>query len=258
MLRIEDLAVGFRRYRGLLGRAEVTRLAGVSLAVGRGEVVAVVGCSGAGKSLLAHAILGLLPANAVLRGKITFDGQVVDEAGLRALRGRRIALLPQQVGHLDPLARAGAQIAWAARRVQAAPRVAGRLAEVGLPAGTAALYPHQLSGGMARRVMLAAAHVGSPDLVIADEPTAGLDPEHRDALLARLRRHADGGGGVLLVTHDLIAALPRADRVVILRGGRMCGVERARDFTGAGAGLGSAAARALWRALPQNGFHADA
>lgn len=258
MLRVEALSLGFRRYRGLFGQSEITRLNGIGFSVAPGEVVAVAGHSGAGKSLLAHAILGLLPANAVLRGRILFEDRPLDQAALAALRGRRIALLPQQVSHLDPLARAGAQIGWAARRAGAAPQVPARLASVGLGAGTARLYPHQLSGGMARRVMLAVAHAGEAALIVADEPTSGLDPANRDALLARLRDHADRGGAVVLVTHDLIAALPHADRVVILRDGRMRGIERAADFTGTGTDLASPEARALWRALPQNGFLVDA
>src|SRR5690606_10684743 len=99
MLRIEGLCVGFRRYRGLLQREEVTRLADVGFAIASGEVVAVVGNSGAGKSLLAHAILGLLPPNAVVRGRLIFEGQALDPPTLAVLRGRRIALLPQQVSH---------------------------------------------------------------------------------------------------------------------------------------------------------------
>ncbi len=258
MLEVAGLSIGFRRYRGWLRQEEVLRVEGVGFTVAAGEVVALAGESGAGKSLIAHAILGLLARNAVLRGKIIFDGQPLDEATLPALRGRTIALLPQQISHLDPLARAGSQIGWAARRAGAPARVAERLAEVALPGVSARLYPHQLSGGMARRVMLAAAHAGAPRLLVADEPTAGLDAVNRDALLARLRGHADAGGAVLLITHDLVAALPDADRVVILCEGRMRGVERAGDFAGSGAALGSAEARALWRALPENGFHADA
>nr|WP_201742154.1 AAA family ATPase [Mangrovicoccus ximenensis] len=125
-------------------------------------------------------------------------------------------------------------------------------------AGPCRDYPSQLSGGMARRVLLAMAASGAPDLLVADEPTAGLDPENRDTVLRLLRDHAGAGGAVLLITHDLKAALPFADRVAILDEGRMSGLEPAAAFRGDGGFLTSGHARALWRALPENGFRADA
>ncbi|WP_290685138.1 AAA family ATPase, partial [Haematobacter sp. UBA3484] len=131
------------------------------------------------------------------------------------------------------------------------------LAGVGLAAGVAPLRPHALSTGMARRVMLAAALAQEAGLIVADEPTAGLDPHHRDVILDRLRAEADRGAGVLLITHDLSAALARADSVAVLEGGALVGVEPARAFAGAGEGL-SPAARRLWCALPENGFLTDA
>ncbi|MFC3167259.1 ATP-binding cassette domain-containing protein [Paracoccus fontiphilus] len=259
MLTVRDLSIGFRRYTGLFRQTQVTRLSGLTLTLDAGEVLAVIGGSGAGKSLLAHAVLGLLPPNAVLRGQIAFRGQPLTGGDYpAALRGRRIALVPQQISHLDPMARAGRQIGWAARRAGAAAAVPDRLAALGLPPGAARLYPGQLSGGMARRVLLAMAQAGAPDLLVADEPTAGLDPQNRRTVLRLLRDHARQGGAVLLITHDLTAALPFADRVAILDNGRMAGLEAARDFRGDGAALASAHARALWRALPENGFLADA
>lgn len=224
MLTIRGLSVSFARYRGFR-RVEDTALSGIDLCLRAGEVVGVVGSSGAGKSLLAHAILGVLPPNAVQRGTI---------------HAERAGLVPQRISHLDPLARIGQQVHWA-----------GGIA----PKALAPLYPHQLSGGMARQALLAIATARAPRLLVADEPTAGLDPSRRAEVLAHLRRHADAGGAVLLISHDLIAALPICDRVALLEDGRMRGIEDARAFCGDGAGL-SPHARALWRALPENGFHA--
>ncbi|MTH78386.1 ATP-binding cassette domain-containing protein [Paracoccus aestuariivivens] len=258
MLTIRDLSVGFRRYRGLFRHEETSRLSGLNLTLDAGEVLAVIGGSGAGKSLLAHAILGLLPPNAVLRGKLAFRGQALNPVYPPALRGRKIALIPQQVSHLDPLARTGAQMSWAARRSGSAADTTARLAALGLPPQVAQLFPDQLSGGMARRVLLAMAEAGAPDLLIADEPTAGLDPENRDAVLRMLGEHARRGAGILLITHDLKSVLPIADRVAILDEGRMRGIEFPRNFTGRGAELTSSYARDLWRALPENGFLTDA
>ncbi|RRH68838.1 ATP-binding cassette domain-containing protein [Falsigemmobacter faecalis] len=260
MLSIRHLSLRFRRYQGLLRQSQVTRLSDLSLDVAAGEVLAVAGASGAGKSLLAHAILGLLPPNAITEGAITFQGRRIDQGCPPGLRGRRIALVPQQISHLDPLARVGDQLTWALRRTKAKGAPVEILARFGLGPEVLRLYPRHLSGGMARRVLLAMVSAAAPDLLIADEPTAGLDPENRDMVLALLRGHATRGGAVLLITHDLAAALPFSDRVALLRDGELCGMEDARDFTGTGTGaaLCSPFARALWRALPGNGFDANA
>lgn len=259
MLDIENLTIRFRRYDGLLRRREITCLSDVSLNVAPGELLAVVGSSGAGKSLLAHSVLGILPRNASVEGSIRFEGVTLDSASLRTLRGRRIALVPQSISHLDPLARVGSQVRWAAERSglargRSAQASASILQELGLRAGVTEAYPHALSGGMARRVLLAMATVGHADLVIADEPTDGLDPANVAIVLGHLRGLADRGRAVIAVTHDLSSVVPHVDRVAVMREGALLGAERAEDFSGDGARLRSSYARDLWRALPENGF----
>ncbi|WP_333684516.1 ATP-binding cassette domain-containing protein [Pontibaca methylaminivorans] len=254
LLEVRDLSVAFYRYRAFFKREEITRLEGLSFALEPGEVMAVIGSSGAGKSLLALALLGLLPPNAGQTGTIRFRGRDMDAAGLARLRAREIGLVPQQVSHLDPLARTGAQIGRAAARASVLPRISERLVAVGLQESAARLYPHQLSGGMARRVMVCAAEIGSASVLVADEPTAGLDAANRDIVLSRLRARADRGSAVLLISHDLVSVLPFADRVLLLEDGFMRGEEPAARFSAAGARALSDYASALWRALPQNGF----
>lgn len=258
MLEITNLSIAFRRYSSFFRQESITRLNNLSLQLAAGEVLAVIGHSGAGKSLLAHAILGLLPENTVQSGKILFKNKPLNEKVLKELRGKEIALLPQQISYLDPTAQIGSQIHWAAKRAQAEPEVASRLRAVGLEDTTDKLYPHQLSGGMIRRVLMAQATSGSAKLLIADEPTAGLDPENRNNVLDQLRHYADQGGAVLLITHDLIPVLSRADRVAILNEGELCCLAPTSGFIGTGEALTSAYARALWQALPQNGFKAHA
>lgn len=256
MLSLSNLSLQFERPRGLWRGAASQRLSGVSLTLQAGEVLAVIGSSGAGKSLLAEAILGLLPANARLSGEIRFEGRLLHSpACRRGLAGRRIGYVPQQVTHLDPLATIGAQLSWASARGGRPADLVARLARLGLGPGVLRAAPHELSGGMARRVLLAMAGVGEVDLLIADEPTSGLDPEIRALVLGQLRAHADQGGAVLLITHDLMAALPVCDQVLLLHDGEMAGQEPAARFTAAGEALQSPQARALWRALPENGFH---
>ena len=257
LLAIEDFSLAFRRYAGLTRQSLVTVLEGLGFAVARGEVVALVGASGAGKSLLAHALFGILPPNAVTSGRILLDGAALDERSWPSCRGRRMGLVPQSLSHLDPLVRCGRQLAWAAARSGRASSAAERLALLArfeLDPAIVRYFPHQLSGGMARRLMLAIATIGAPDLVVADEPTSGLDPRNARAVLGHLRGLADAGKGVLLITHDLVQCLPVADRVAILRQGRLVGTEPAAAFAGDGAALVSPYARALWRAMPENDF----
>ncbi|MGQ4600502.1 dipeptide ABC transporter ATP-binding protein [Nocardia sp. R6R-6] len=230
LLRVEDLHVRYRSDSG-----PVTALAGVSLTVARGEVVALVGESGSGKSTLAQAVIGLLGANAeTTGGTITFDDSVVDtrsERALRRLRGARIGFVPQDPGlSLNPVRRIGDQVAepllvhGLAARNAARARAIELLADAGLdrPELRAEQYPHELSGGQRQRVLIAAALACAPELVIADEPTSALDATVARRVLDRLAEQiAARGTAVLLITHDLAVAAERADRLVVLSGGEV-------------------------------------
>ncbi|MGW4370922.1 dipeptide ABC transporter ATP-binding protein [Nocardia takedensis] len=228
LLRIEDLRV---RYRG--STESVTAVAGVSLEIARGEVVALVGESGSGKSTLAQSVIGLLGADGELTsGSVTFDGTPVDlgdERVLRRLRGARVGFVPQDPGlSLNPVLRVGDQVAETLRvhgladRRTARARAVELLADAGLdrPELRARQYPHELSGGQRQRVLIAAALIAEPDLVIADEPTSALDATVARRVLDRLAAQtAARGTAVLLITHDLAIAAERADRVIVLHEG---------------------------------------
>ena len=259
ILEVSDLSVGFSRYIGLTGRRYLPCLTGVSARVDRGQVLGVVGVSGAGKSLLAHAILGILPGNAVVGGEIRFEGEILEKARSEALRGRRIALVPQSIAHLDPLVRAGRQVRWAALRAGISPSHAGiaaqdALARYRLPAVVADFYPHMLSGGMARRVLLAMATVASADLIIADEPTTGLDPTNVQTVMTCLRTLADRGKAVMVITHDICSVAAIADNITIIRAGQTVETASAKAFYGRGEMLATEYGRCLWCAVPDNGF----
>ncbi|MFD7655968.1 ATP-binding cassette domain-containing protein [Actinosynnema sp. NPDC059797] len=258
LLEVSSLAVSFHQYERGLRRRTVVALSGMDLTADRGELVALVGASGAGKSLLAHAVLGMLPPNAEESGAVRLDGVELDPAARRARAGHGIALLPQAVTFLDPVTPVGRQVrrsAALARRPDPKPAAAVALADRGLGPEVARRHPHELSGGMVRRVLTAMAMMASPALVLADEPTPGLPPEAVRAVLAELRRIADEDRAVVLITHDLTAALEVADRVVICRDGRTVDEARPEDFRDDGAALSHPYTRALWRALPANGFH---
>lgn len=259
MLKVSGLSVSFLRYAGIAARRRTVCLRGISLSIASGEMVAIVGESGAGKSLLAHAILGILPANASVEGTATFADALLTPQRQAALRGRQIVLVPQSTGCLDPLTRARRQVEFAAGRAGirrgAAREAASRTLELfGIGADTARSFPHQLSGGMARRVLLAMACVADPALLLADEPTNGLDDENAGVVLRHLRRLADGGRAVMLISHDLRVAAKTADRIVVVRDGVAVETAPATGFRDTGEALATAYARALWRALPENDF----
>jgi peptide/nickel transport system ATP-binding protein len=258
LLSVRDLRVGF---------GAVPALAGARLEVRSGQTVALVGQSGSGKSTLARAVVGLLPKTAtVLGGEIEFDGRSLlglTEPALRAIRGRHIALVAQDpAAALNPVVPIGTQVAETlrihglARRGQADDLAVGLLTAAGLPEARTHLrrYPHELSGGMIRRVLVAMATMSSPRLLLADEPTTGLPAATVRTTLAEFRQMADAGCAVVLVTHELLAALEVADRVVICREGRTVDAADPAAFTGDGAALEHPYTRALWQALPANGF----
>lgn len=201
----------------------------LTLSVHEGEILALVGASGSGKSVLADALMGLFDANAVASGEMWFDGSRVAPGDLGSLRGHGISLVPQGVSSLDPLMRVGEQVRGEARgadrraRREDTRRRMVRQRELfeayGLASEVERMYPHELSGGMARRVLLMCALMEEPRLLIADEPTPGMDDESAAVAARDLRAFAQDGGGVLLITHDLDFALSVADRLAVFREG---------------------------------------
>lgn len=253
ILEIDGLSVSFTQYDRGLGRRELPVIRELTLAVRPGQVTAVVGASGSGKSLLAHAILGLLPYNSRMEGELRYDGQPLTPRRLSRLRGREIALVPQGVTYLDPLMKVGPQL-WGGRRDGGVRRtVRDTLDRYGLGPETEGLYPFELSGGMARRVLIASAVAGNPRLVIADEPTPGLDARSGARVLGHFRELAERGAAVLFITHDLELALGIAHRVAVFYAGEIVEEGAAADF-GSEKGPRHPYARALWDAMPQNGF----
>ena len=249
ILMVEHLSVSFSRYGRGLSRTRLHALRDLSLTVEPGQVAAVVGESGAGKSLLAHAILQLLPRNAQVGGTILYDGAPLSRERAEALRGREIALIPQGITWLDPMMKVGPQV----RRGENGPAARARCRQVleryGLGPEAEELYPFQLSGGMARRVLIACAVMDSPRLIVADEPTPGLDIRAAGRVLGHFRELAEEGAGVLFITHDLELALTVAHKLVVLCEGRTV-EERSPARFRSGQGLNHPYTRALLSAIP--------
>lgn len=157
MLEVRNLSVSFTRYEGVWRQTKQWAVRDLSLNVWAGEMVAVVGSSGSGKSLLAHAVMGLLPYNASRDGEIYYEGELLTEKRLRELRGREVVLVPQSVSYLDPLMRVGEQVQKGDKSPKARERCRQVLKRYGLGKETERLYPFELSGGMTRRILISTA-----------------------------------------------------------------------------------------------------
>ena len=237
VLEVRDLKVEFVSPRA--DRPPLQTLRGVSLDIAAGEILGLVGESGAGKSLTGAAVLGLLAGGGrISGGEIRFSGQRIDrlpEAEIRVLRGSRIgAVFQDPMTALDPLMTVGEQLVETIRthrrlsRRQARDHAASLLDSVGVPAAARRLsqYPHQFSGGMRQRVVLALAMAGEPDLLIADEPTTALDVSVQAQVLALFRELCDARGtAVMLVTHDMGVVAEICDRVGVMYAGRIVEID---------------------------------
>ncbi|MBE5772638.1 MAG: ABC transporter ATP-binding protein [Clostridiales bacterium] len=255
LLEIHDLSVSFRMYDGKLEQRSLEVISDLHLTVRPGEIVAIAGSSGSGKSLLASAILGILPSNATVGGHLHYEGEELTPERQAKLRGTEIALVPQSVAYLDPLMKVGSQ-ADGHRRPRPTEKRRGIFRRLGLPDHTEKLYPFQLSGGMARRTLVSTALITDAKLIIADEPTPGMSLDQALEALSMFREMANAGKAVVLITHDIDLAFEFADRVAVFYAGSTVETAPAADFKKGPEALRHPYSRALWRALPQNGFEA--
>ncbi len=230
ILSVRDLTVTFDTRRGPL-----TAIDRVSFDIGRGEILGVVGESGAGKSVTGSAVIGLIDRpGRISGGAIALRGERIDNLppeAMRRVRGRRIGMIFQDpLTSLDPLFRVGDQIVETLRAHTelsaraARTRAIDLLAEVGIPAPERRIdgYPHEFSGGMRQRVVIALALAAEPELIIADEPTTALDVSVQAQIITLLKRLCrEHGTAVMLVTHDMGVIAEAADRVAVMYAGRV-------------------------------------
>lgn len=254
VLSVKNLSVSFTQYERLFSRTCLPVIGDLNLTVGEGEVVAVIGSSGSGKSLLAHAVLDLLPYNSNWSGEISYFGEILTRKRMKELRGHEIVLVPQSVSYLDPLMKSGTMLLRGSKKPQDRKKGVEALNRYGLGEDTMNRYPFELSGGMTRRVLIASAVMEHPRLVIADEPTPGLHVEAARRVLSHFREMAMEGAGVLLITHDLELALTCADKIVVFYAGTSLEEALASDFQKE-ENLRHPYTKALFRAMPRNGFH---
>ncbi|VEF49795.1 oligopeptide/dipeptide ABC transporter ATPase [Bacillus freudenreichii] len=254
ILEVENLSVSFKQYKAGFKQVQNQVISNLSITLNAGEILAVVGASGSGKSLLAHAILGILPSNARTSGIIKYAGEILTHARQEALRGKEIALVPQSVNFLDPLMRVGKQVRTSVKSGDAAALQRRVFERYHLRKEVDNMYPFQLSGGMARRALLSTAMVSGAKVIIADEPTPGLDPVVIKEALNNFQEFADNGYAVMLITHDIESALKIADKIAVFYAGTTVEIAPVENFSGQGEALRHPYTKALWRALPQNDF----
>ncbi|MCD7058805.1 ABC transporter ATP-binding protein [Pelagibacterium xiamenense] len=230
VLSVEGLTVQFPTRRGIL-----TAVDDVSFAINPGEVLGVVGESGAGKSMTGSAIIGLIePPGRIAAGEIKLHGERIDNVSsdrMRKIRGRKIGMIFQDpLTSLNPLYTIAEQLIETIRRhlplshADARKRAIALLDDVGIPDAARRIddYPHQFSGGMRQRVVIALALCADPDLVIADEPTTALDVSVQAQIIDVMKRLcADRGAAIMLITHDMGVIAETADRVAVMYAGRV-------------------------------------
>ena len=238
ILEVSGLRIEFPTRRGTLVAVD-----GISFSIAPGEVLGVVGESGAGKSLTGNAIIGLLePPGRIAAGEIRLEGERIDQLEgekMRRIRGRRIgAIFQDPLTSLNPLYTIGAQLVETIRThlpvdaAEAGARALALLREVGIPAPEARIghYPHQFSGGMRQRVVIALALCAEPRLIIADEPTTALDVSIQAQIIQLLKRLArERGAAVMLITHDMGVIAETADRVAVMYAGRIAEIGPVRE-----------------------------
>ncbi len=251
VLQVDNLSVSFSMYNKGLSKRDLEVIHELSIEVKKGEIVAVVGSSGSGKSLLAHAIMGILPENSKIKGSIKYYNDELNEKYLRKVRGKDIAFIPQSVDFLDPLMKVGKQVVGINGNKERQKEV---FKKYNLDDKVAEMYPFQLSGGMARRVLIATAVMNEAKLIIADEPTPGLNLELAMETLNNFREIADSGCGVLLITHDVDLALNVADRIAVFYSGTIVEIAQVEDFIKGKDALRHPYSKAFIDALPQNKF----
>ncbi|SCH97475.1 MULTISPECIES: ABC transporter ATP-binding protein [unclassified Romboutsia] len=255
ILKVKDLGVSFSQYTKGLRRRNLKVITNLDVELCEGEILAVVGSSGSGKSLLAHAILGILPNNATTEGAVIYNGKELSQIDKERLRGNEIVLIPQSVNYLDPLMKVSKQVKISIKDKKNSNKIQRKVFEkYGLDKRVDNYYPFQLSGGMARKVLLSTALVSDTKVIIADEPTPGLDEKSLNEALQDFREIANSGCAVLMITHDIEAALKIADKIAIFYAGTTLEIASVKDFENKGENLRHPYTKALYEALPQSGF----
>ena len=253
LLEVKKLSVSFKMQAGKQSTNNLV-VNDLSIKAYPGEILTIVGSSGSGKSILAHAILGLLPNNASVRGELYYNGKLVDYEYLKVLRGGEIGFIPQSISYLDPLSKVGKQVRNYSNKTEVVKKQRKVFKDFDLCENSEKLYPFQLSGGMARRALISTAVMEDSQIIIADEPTPGLDIESSSKTMGYFKNFASKGKAVILITHDIGLAINYSDKVAVFYGGQIIELTKADYFKKGIEYLRHPYSKALYESLPSNGF----
>ena len=253
LLEVKKLSVSFKMQAGKQANNNLV-VNDLSIKAYPGEILTIVGSSGSGKSILAHAILGLLPNNASVRGELYYNGKLVDYEYLKVLRGGEIGFIPQSISYLDPLSKVGKQVRNYSNKTEVVKKQRKVFKDFDLCENSEKLYPFQLSGGMARRALISTAVMEDSQIIIADEPTPGLDIESSSKTMGYFKNFASKGKAVILITHDIGLAINYSDKVAVFYGGQIIELTKAAYFKKGIKYLRHPYSKALYESLPSNGF----
>lgn len=254
LLEVSDFSLTFSQYEQGLKEVELEVIKKIDVTIYQGEIVAIVGASGSGKSLLADAILGILPKHAQTKGCLNYRGRPLTKERQQALRGQEISLIPQSVNALDPVIKTGKQVQTVIKGTNKEKKQESIFEKLGLSKQVGDQYPFELSGGMLRRVLTATTLGSDPKLIVADEPTPGLDPYVLQETIKQMKELVTSDKGMMFITHDIEIALQIADKIVVFKDGQTVETAKVDQFTGQGEKLNHPYTKALWNALPQNSF----
>lgn len=254
LLEVENFSLTIERFEKGLTPKRLYVIRDFYLKIRRGEVVAVVGASGSGKSMLADCIIGLHPKHSRMQGIIRFEEEALTEKRKKQLRGKDIMLIPQMTNALDPLVKVGQQIKTLMKQKNKEQLLETIFQKVGLSPKMMHQLPSTLSGGMIRRIYIAMTLASEAKLIIADEPTNGLDYEALNEMLFLFKMLKNEERGVIMITHDIDMALKIADKIAVFYAGETVEIASRHHFTKKGEKLRHPYTKALWNALPQNEF----
>ena len=251
VLEINNLSISFSVYDKGLRKRSLEVIHELNLNAYKGEIIAVVGSSGSGKSILAHSVMGILPKNARVQGSMKFCGKNLNHKYIKEIRGKKIAFIPQSIDFLDPLMKICKQVMGPEGNRDKMKTI---FKKYELDEKVGDMYPFQLSGGMARRVLISMAMMNEVKLIVADEPTPGLSLDLAINALNSFRELADSGCAIVLITHDIDLALNVADRIAVFYSGTIVEITDVEDFKKGKDYLRHPYSKAFIDALPQNSF----
>ena len=255
LLEMNELSVSFEQYTKGLKKRVIDVVNNINLEVNENEIVAIFGTSGCGKSLLAHAILGLLPDNAIVSGTISYKGKELNKEMIEELRGNEFGFIPQAITSLNPLMKIKDQAFIDPKNKEEYElELRKGLKAFDLSEDVLELYPHELSGGMARRILVILSCLNHAPVMIADEPTPGMDDACLNEFVSYFKEYKKNGGTAVIISHDIKTMLKLADRIAIFHDGTIIEVIDRKDFTMDGSHVEHEFTKKLLQALPKTCF----